>query len=51
MFTEGELVQDSVVKDFFTNAAAGKNYAIRFYNLDAIISVGFRVKSAVAAKL
>ena len=37
IFAEGELVQDSVVKDSFTTAADGKNYATRFYNLDAII--------------
>jgi hypothetical protein len=33
VFAEGELVQNSVVKDFFTTAADGKNYATRFYNL------------------
>ena len=50
IFAEEELVQDSVVKDSFTTAADGKNYATRFYNLDAIISVGYRVKSAVATR-
>jgi hypothetical protein len=50
IFAEGELVQDSVVKDSFTTAADGKNYATKFYNLDAIISVGYRVKSAVATR-
>jgi hypothetical protein len=50
IFAEGELVQDSVVKDSFATAADGKNYATRFYNLDAIISVGYRVKSAVATR-
>jgi hypothetical protein len=50
IFAERELVQDSVVKDSFTTAADGKNYATRFYNLDAIISVGYRVKSAVATR-
>ena len=50
IFAEGELAQDSVVKDSFTTAADGKNYATRFYNLDAIISVGYRVKSAVATR-
>lgn len=38
IFAEGELALDSVVKDSFTTAADGKNYATRFYNLDAIIS-------------
>jgi hypothetical protein len=50
IFAEGELVQDSVVKDSFTTAADGKNYLTRFYSLDAIISVGYRVKSAVATR-
>lgn len=50
IFAEGELAQDSVVKNFFTTAADGKNYATNFYNLDAIISVGYRVKSGVATQ-
>ena len=50
ILAEGELSQDSVVKNFFTTAADGKNYATNFYNLDAIISVGYRVKSGVATK-
>ena len=50
IFAEGELVQDSVVKESFTTAADGKNYATNFYNLDAIISVGYRVKSALATR-
>jgi len=36
IFEEGELAQDSVVKNFFTTAADGKNYSTNFYNLDAI---------------
>ena len=39
IFSEQELIEDSVVKDFFTTAADGKQYRIRHYNLDAIISV------------
>ncbi|MFH0990627.1 MAG: hypothetical protein V1799_11495 [bacterium] len=35
VFEEGELVQESVVKNFFTTAADGKNYSTNFYNLDA----------------
>lgn len=50
IFDEGELAQDSVVKKFFTTAADGKNYATNFYNLDAIISVGYRVKSSIATR-
>jgi len=45
IFAEGELRQDSVVKKSFTTAADGKHYETLFYNLDAIISVGYRVNS------
>ncbi len=45
VFAEGELRMDSVVKDFLTTAADGKNYQTKHYNLDVIISVGYRVKS------
>ena len=44
-FKEGELDRNSVVKDFLTTAADGKNYHVLYYNLDVIISVGYRVKS------
>ena len=44
-FKEGELVKDSAVKDFLTTAADGKRYRVSYYNLDVIISVGYRVKS------
>ncbi len=42
---EGELRADSVVKDFLTTAADGKNYRTRHYNLDVILAVGYRVRS------
>ncbi len=45
VFAEGELQPGSVVKEFLTTAADGKSYQTRFYNLDVIISVGYRVKS------
>ena len=45
IFNEGELEKVSVVKDFLTTAADGKNYHTLYYNLDVIISVGYRVKS------
>ncbi|MDW7762008.1 MAG: virulence RhuM family protein [Acidobacteriota bacterium] len=45
IFAEGELHHDSVVKKSFTTAADGKQYETLFYNLDAIISVGYRVNS------
>ena len=50
IFSEGELLEDSVVKKFFTTAADGKKYKTNFYNLNAIISVGYRVKSHVATR-
>ncbi|WP_051207368.1 RhuM family protein [Butyrivibrio sp. AE3006] len=37
--------KNSVVKDFLTTASDGKNYRTKHYNLDVIISVGYRVKS------
>ena len=50
IFAERELQADSVVKEFLTTAADGKNYSTKFYNLDVIISVGYRVKTAVATR-
>ncbi|MCK4869849.1 MAG: virulence RhuM family protein [Gammaproteobacteria bacterium] len=50
IFNEDELNPESVVKKFFTTASDSKNYNINFYNLDAIISVGYRVKSHTATK-
>ncbi|MBO5478842.1 MAG: virulence RhuM family protein [Clostridia bacterium] len=45
IFKEGELEENSVVKESLTTAKDGKNYKTRFYNLDTIIAVGYRVKS------
>ena len=45
IFTEGELVRNSVVANFATTATDGKEYQVDYYNLDVIISVGYRVKS------
>lgn len=45
VFSEGELEQSSVVAKFATTASDGKTYQVEFYNLDVIISVGYRVKS------
>lgn len=47
IFEDGELQLNSVVKDFLTTAADGKDYATKYYNLDLIISVGYRVKSTI----
>ncbi len=44
-FKEGELDRNSVVKEYLTTATDGKRYATQYYNLDVIISVGYRVKS------
>jgi hypothetical protein len=45
IFDEGELDRNSVVANFATTAADGKMYQVDYYNLDVIISVGYRVKS------
>jgi hypothetical protein len=45
IFKEGELHQDSVVKEYLTTASDGKRYKTKFYSLDVIISLGYRVKS------
>ena len=45
IFKEGELVKDSVWAKFAYTASDGKDYNVDFYNLDVIISVGYRVKS------
>jgi hypothetical protein len=45
IFNEGELAENRVVKEYLTTAADGKKYSTLFYNLNAIIAVGYRVKS------
>lgn len=45
IFEEGELIKNSVVSKMETTASDGKKYKTNFYNLDAIISVGYRVNS------
>jgi hypothetical protein len=47
---EGELDKISVVKFFFTTATDGKNYNTEHYNLDMIISLGYRINSKIATK-
>ena len=45
IFKEDELREDAVVKYYLTTASDGKKYKTKLYNLDVIISVGYRVKS------
>jgi len=45
VFSEGELQREAVVANFATTAADGKTYQVDYFNLDVIISVGYRVKS------
>ena len=45
VFKEGELVENQVVRKFRTTADDGKDYEVSYYNLDVIISVGYRIKS------
>jgi len=50
IFEEGELDEDSVCREFRHTANDGKNYQTKYYNLDAIISVGYRVNSKKATQ-
>ncbi len=50
IFEEGELDENSVVRKFRTTAADGKQYNVTHYNLDMIISLGYRVKSKIATQ-
>ena len=50
IFESGELNRNSVVANFATTAADGKTYQVEYYNLDAIISIGYRVQSIIATR-
>ncbi len=50
IFSNGELSEESVIRKFRITAADGKSYLTQFYNLDAIISVGYRVNSLRATQ-
>ena len=50
IFDEGELERTSVVKESLTTAADGKTYSVTYYNLDAVIAVGYRVNSLKATR-
>ena len=50
IFEEGELEENSVVRKCRTTASDGKNYSVSYYNLDMIISLGYRIKSITATQ-
>lgn len=50
IFAEGELDENSVIRKFRTTASDGKNYMMTYYNLDMIISLGYRIKSLIATQ-
>lgn len=50
IFAEGELDKNSVVRKFRITATDGKNYNVMHYNLDMIISLGYRIKSSIATR-
>jgi len=50
IFATGELEEKAVCRDFRHTAEDGKDYTTRFYNLDAIIAIGFRVNSTRATQ-
>lgn len=50
IFTDGELDKDSVTEEFSATASDGKKYNTKFYNLDAIIAIGYRINSKQATQ-
>lgn len=50
IFKEGELQESAVVRKFRTTASDGKSYNITYYNLDMVLSLGYRIRSAIATK-
>ena len=50
IFEEGELIEDSVVNQWLTTGSDGKDYKTLVYNLDVIISLGYRVRSYEATQ-
>jgi len=48
LFSDGELIENSVCRDFRHTAEDGKNYTTKYYNLRAITAIGYRVKSPIA---
>lgn len=45
IFAEGEVAEERAIKEYLITAADGKNYETKFYNLDVILAVGYRVRS------
>lgn len=50
IFREGELLKDSVCRNFRHTASDGKIYSVKYFNLDAVISVGYRTNSVIATQ-
>lgn len=50
IFQDGELEEESVVRKFRTTATDGKTYNVTFYNLDMIISLGYRIRSVIVTR-
>ncbi len=50
VFAEKELEENAVVREYRTTASDGKDYLVKYYNLDMIIAIGFRVKSSSGTK-
>lgn len=50
IYEQGEVVREAVIRESLTTALDGKNYNTQFYNLDAIIAVGYRVNSYQATQ-
>ena len=50
IFQDGELDEQQVVRKFRTTAKDGKNYNVSYYNLDLILSLGYRIKSVTATR-
>ncbi|MBO5796637.1 MAG: virulence RhuM family protein [Bacteroides sp.] len=50
IFEDGELNENSVVRKFRTTASDGKSYNVAYYNLDMILSLGYRIRSIIATR-
>ena len=50
IFEEGEFEEDAVVRNFRITVADGKSYQTKYYNLDMIISLGYRIKSKIVTQ-